>query len=58
MVLTKKYRSRDLIGAAAVDLTWLNFGTDSSFQNVAEYMGGLIGLIGLIKLGISNVAVE
>jgi hypothetical protein len=46
------------LGAAAVDLIWLNFGGDSSFQNVAEYMGGLVGLVGLIKLGISNVAVE
>jgi hypothetical protein len=46
------------LGAAAVDLQWLKFGADSSFQNVAEYIGGLIGLVGLIKLGINNVAVE
>ena len=46
------------LGAATTDITWLNFGIDSSFQNVAEYIGGLIGLIGLVKLGISNVAVE
>ena len=46
------------LGAAAVDLTWLDLGTDSSYQNVAEYMGGLVGLIGLLKLGVSNVAVE
>ena len=46
------------LGAAAIDISWLDFGTDSSFQNVAEYIGGLVGLIGLIKLGISNVAVE
>ena len=45
-------------GAAAVDLAWLDFGTDSSYQNVAEYMGRLVGLIGLLKLGISNVAVK
>ena len=31
---------------------------DSSFQNVAEYIGGMIGRLGLIKLGITNVAVE
>ena len=46
------------LGAAVVDLTWLDLGTDSSYQNVAEYMGGLVGLIGLLKLGVSNVAVE
>ena len=46
------------LGAAAVDISWLNFGTDSSYQNVAEYIGGIVGLIGLIKLGISNIAVE
>ena len=46
------------MGASAVDITSMNFGCDSSFQNVAEYIGGLIGLLGLIKLGISNVAVE
>ena len=46
------------LGAAAVDLTWLNLGTDSSYQNVAEYIGGLGGIIGLVRLGISNVAVE
>ena len=46
------------LGAAAVDLKWLSFGVDSSFQNVSEYIGGLIGLVGLIKMGISNVAVE
>ena len=46
------------LGASAVDITSMNFGCDSSFQNVAEYIGGLIGLVGLLKLGISNVAVE
>lgn len=46
------------LGAAAVDLTWLNLGTDSSYQNVAEYIGGLVGFIGLVRLGINNVAVE
>ena len=51
-------RNEISLGATAVDISWLNFGTDSSFQNVAEYIGGLVGLIGLIKLGINNVAVE
>ena len=46
------------LGASAVDISSMNFGCDSSFQNVAEYIGGLIGLVGLIKLGISNVAIE
>ena len=39
------------LGAAAVDLTWLNLGTDPSYQNVAEYIGGLVGLTGLVRLG-------
>lgn len=53
-----KYNNEISLGAAAVDLKWLSFGVDSSFQNVAEYIGGLVGLVGLIKLGVSNVAVE
>lgn len=35
------------IWASAVDISSMNFGDDSSFQNVAEYTGGLMGLVGL-----------
>lgn len=34
-----KDRNEISLWAAAVDISWLNFGTDSSFQNVAEYIG-------------------
>ena len=46
------------LGGAAVDLRLLRFGTDSSFQNTAEYIGCVLGLIGLVMQGVRNVDVE
>ena len=40
------------MGGSAVDLRGLGFGTDSSFQNTAEYIGCTLGIIGLALLGI------
>lgn len=34
-------------GVSAVDFTMLGFGTDSSFQNLSEYMGAILAVIGV-----------
>ena len=46
------------VGGSAIDLRFLGFGEDSSYQNLSEYIGGILGLIGLIKLGIKGLNVE
>jgi hypothetical protein len=46
------------IGACAVDLRLFDFGTDSSFQNTAEYIGCIVGLVGLAMLGVRGADVE
>jgi hypothetical protein len=35
------------LGGGAVDLRGLGFGADSSFQNTAEYVGCILGVVGL-----------
>ena len=46
------------IGGSAVDLRLLEFGSDSSFQNTAEYIGCTLGLAGLALLGVRDADVE
>ena len=46
------------IGGSAVDLRNFGFSIDSSFQNTAEYIGCILGLIGLTLMGIRDVDVE
>ena len=46
------------VAATAMDLRGLNFGDDSSFQNTAEYIGAIIGIMGRLRLGISNEDIE
>ena len=46
------------IGGSAIDLRSFTFGTDSSFQNTAEYIGCTLGLAGLALLGVRDVDVE
>lgn len=41
------------LGGGAIDLRGLQFGGDSSFQNVAEYIGAMVGILTLITLGTS-----
>ena len=40
------------LGGAAVDIRSLGFEGNSSFQNLAEYVGALVGILGLVQLGI------
>ena len=41
-----------------MDLRGLDFGNDSSYQNTAEYVGAIVGILGLLKLGVSNEDIE
>ena len=38
-------------GVSAADLTFLEFGTDSSFQNLSEFIGAILAVMGQIILG-------
>ena len=38
-------------GVSAADLTFLEFGTDSSYQNLSEFIGAIIAVMGQIILG-------
>ena len=46
------------VAATAMDLQGLNFGNDSSFQNTAKHIGAIIGILCLLKLGVSNEDIE
>ena len=46
------------MGGSAVDLRSLEFGDDSSFQNVSEFIGAILGFIGLIRLGVTDTDVQ
>lgn len=46
------------LGGSAVDLKGFEFGSDSSFQNTAEYIGCIIGMAGLAILGIRDADIE
>jgi hypothetical protein len=39
---------------AQLDITCLNFGEDSSFQNTSEYIGSLLCARGLTRMGVSD----
>jgi hypothetical protein len=41
-------------GVCAVDLTFLVFGTDSSIQNLSEFIGAILAVMGQIVLGRSG----
>jgi ribonuclease HI len=46
------------IGGFAVDLKPFEFENDSSYQNTAEYIGVILALIAMVKLGFHGVDVE
>ena len=45
------------VGGAAVSLMSFGFGKDSSNQNLAEYLGMVMGVLALIKLGVRDADV-
>ena len=46
-----------LVGGA-VYLRGFGFGSDSSFQNTAEYIGCILGVVGLVLLGVRDADIE
>ena len=46
------------MGGGAVDLRGFEFGSDSSFQNTAEYIGCILGMVGLVLLGVRDADIE
>lgn len=38
-------------GVCAVDLSFLNFGDDSSYQNLSEFIGAIVAVVGHVILG-------
>ena len=58
IILYSVYESIETcIGGAAVSLMDFGFGKDSSYQNTAEYIGMVIGVLTLIKIGVRDVDV-
>ena len=46
------------LGYSGVDLRFLGFKDDSAFQNLCEFLGIILGIIGLVKLGYLDEDVE
>jgi hypothetical protein len=46
--------AEEFIGVSAIDLTCLGFGVDSSFQNLSEFIGAIIAVMGQVILGLSG----
>ena len=44
-------------GVSAVDLSFLGFGVDSSYQNLSEYIGAILAVIGQVMLGFSGTGI-
>ena len=40
-----------IVGVCAVDLSFLSFGDDSSFQNLSEFIGAILAVAGYLRLG-------
>ena len=45
------------MGVGAADLLFLGFGEDSSFQNLSEFLGAILAILGLIALGLRGRSV-
>ena len=46
------------LGGSGVDLRFLGFKDDSAFQNLCEFLGIILGIIDLVKLGYLDEDVE
>jgi hypothetical protein len=45
------------VGCSAVSINQFGFGDDSSYQNTCEYIGMVLGILALVKIGARNVDV-
>ena len=50
--------TEECLGGSAVDLRALKFGDDSSYQNVCEFIGVVLGVIGLVIMGVRDADVQ
>ena len=58
IILYKKGEALDTcVGGSAVSIKDFGFGVDSSFQNTAEYIGTVLGILALVKVGVRDVDV-
>ena len=56
IILYKKVNSLDTcVGGSAVSIREFGFGTNSGFQNTAEYIGTVLGILALVKIGVRDV---
>ena len=46
------------LGGSPVDFRFFKFKEDSSFQNLKDFLGVILGIIGLVKLGFWNTDIE
>jgi hypothetical protein len=46
-----------VLGVSAADLTRLGFGVDSSFQNLSEYIGAILAVLGQVMMGMAGSSV-
>ena len=45
------------LGVGAVSLRFLGFGSDSSYQNLSEFIGAILAVIGQIMIGLSGSSI-
>ena len=45
------------VGVGAADLSFLGFGEDSSFQNLSEFLGAILAVLGQVVLGLGGKSV-
>jgi hypothetical protein len=58
VILYKNHDPLDTcVGGSAVSIKDFGFGTDSGFQNTAEYIGTVLGVLALVKIGVRDVDV-
>jgi hypothetical protein len=58
IIIYKSVGSLDTcVGGSAVSIKDFGFGTDSGYQNTAEYIGTVLGILALVKMGVRDVDV-
>jgi hypothetical protein len=51
---SREHGAEVALGIGAVNLRFLGFGSDSSFQNLSEFIGAILAVIGQIIIGLSG----
>ena len=53
-----EYGIETLVGYSSWNISCLGYGTDSSYQNTAEFVSGILALMGIVVLGLPRDAVK